>query len=207
MRVGGNISRQESPVSHKIAYASATKEQESAAAQPSRRSPFFWRGCMRIELIRQVLSLPQTVLKTAGHTSTHPPPWKSYSYKRRPGRRRSALPPCAAVPVKTFQHQQRTVARGAEEVAEGRERERLVVGKISAHERAGAHVDLAVQAEPRRKRDQLAAGEQALEHTLRLGAVALRQSGRARGPCARDAGPPRGKSAGSSVRRAVWRLV
>lgn len=112
---------------------------------------------MRIELIRQVLSLPQTVLKTAGHTSTHPPPWKSYSYKRRPGRRRSALPPCAVVPVKTFQHQQRTVARGAEEVAEGRERERLVVGKISAYERAGAHVDLAVQAEPRRKRDQLAA--------------------------------------------------
>ena len=88
-----------------------------------------------------------------------------------------ALPPCAAVPVKTFQHQQRTVARGAEEVAEGRERERLVVGKISAHERAGAHVDLAVQAEPRRKRDQLAAGEQTLEHTLRLGAVLCVKAG------------------------------
>ena len=88
-----------------------------------------------------------------------------------------ALPPRAVVPVKTFQHQQRAVARGAEEVAEGRERERLVVGKISAHERAGAHVDLAVQAEPRRKRDQLAAGEQALEHTLRLGAVLCVKAG------------------------------
>ena len=88
-----------------------------------------------------------------------------------------ALPPRAVVPVKTFQHQQRTVARGAEEVAEGRERERLVVGKLSAHERAGAHVDLAVQAEPRRKRDQLAAGEQALEHTLRLGAVLCVKAG------------------------------
>ena len=105
-----------------------------------------------------------------------------------------ALPPRAAVPVKTFEHQQRTVARGAEEVAEGRERERLVVGKISAHERAGAHVDLAVQAEPRRKRDQLAAGEQALEHTLRLGAVL----------CVK-AGEHAVRALGTQVRRAVKR--
>ena len=36
----------------------------------------FWRGCMGIEPIRTALDHPQPVLKTVGHTSIHPPPWR-----------------------------------------------------------------------------------------------------------------------------------
>lgn len=206
MRVEDNILRQESPVFHKISYASATKRAGERRLSRAAALPFFWRGCMRIELIRQVLSLPQTVLKTAGHTSTHPPPWKSYSYRRRPGRRRSPSRLVRPVPVKTFQHQQRAVARGAEEVAEGRERERLVVGKISAHERAGAHIDLAVQAS--RGASAISSPPVSrLSSTRSARRGPLRQSGRARGPVRLGTQVRRAVKRQRSARKAVWRLV
>ena len=88
-----------------------------------------------------------------------------------------ALAPRDMRAVKKFQNDQRAVARGAERVAQLRERQRFVRGKMRENGGADGFIGRAAQIHALRNGDKFTTGRQALKDLPRLGAVLRQKAG------------------------------